>query len=207
MDDRPITDESRARLLDLLKETRSGFEPTFNRTVEMRRTLESLQIPHDAAILNVIEFALLLKFDLSCLLCEMIDDDSALRSNLYARLQILTVHESCLTLKSLLAKKFRTEMIVALGALADDSVLRKVHSDVCHLFEKSSREFGDVRDGIVAHRDADPEARVQLLEKADVRAVTDLVIEMLRILESVLRTLLPYLAELNDRLAKRSNRT
>ncbi|GEM_PF-3984858 len=194
-----ITPEQIETLLKISEEVRAASEELFLGSIKVRRALDKKGVKFDAAILNVFEFVQLLNFDLSCLLSDMIKCNSPLRQNLYARFLILTIHESCLTLRKLLASEFRYELSQSLG-LSDDNDLKQIHSRVCQLFERCNEDFGDVRDGMVAHRDNDPEIRIKLLEQAHIPAIADLVIAMGEIVKDLQKILLSYMHHLSRKV-------
>ena len=148
----------------------------------------------DYAIWNAYEFILLVQFDVSCLMRDMVSHESELGPNLYARLLVLTIYESTLTMRRLLSRNFQSTLENALE-IENNSALRQIHSRVQRLFEECNLQMGAVRDGIVGHRDADADVRVELLEKADVQEVTDLTIELLQTLGAILPYFFLYFAK------------
>lgn len=186
-----ITLEQRKTISRISEEVLAASEEIFLQSVKKRRTLIKKGIKLDEAVLNVYEFVPLLQFELSCLMSDMVKNGSPLRQNLYARYLILTIHEACKALKSLLAQRFRVELTQRLG-LQDDRKLKNIHSKICELFELCNKHFEGVRNGIAAHRDRDPETRIKLLEQADIKVVTDLVITMLQVMGELQKILLSY---------------
>jgi len=106
-------------------------------------------------------------------------------------LLVLTIYESCKSLKKLLAREFREEFTARL-TLKDDERLKSIHSTVCQLFEQCNRNFAAVRHGIVGHWDCDPQMRIELLKQANTLAVADLVRAMLKPLGELGDILFPY---------------
>lgn len=188
MDEKLITPETKKKLLATASLVLRESEKALIQSIEMRRRLNIDGSHEDYVFWNAYEFILLVQFDVSCLMRDMVSHESELGPNLYARLLVLTIHESTLTMRRLLSKDFQELLGSTLGSDVGAAV-RQVHSSVQKLFEKCNQQMGAVRDGIVGHRDADADIRVELLERADVQKVTDLTIELLQTLGS----LLPYL--------------
>lgn len=166
-------------------------EEIFARAISERESFDKRGIEYDSTVLNVLEFVELLQCDLNWLLNDLVQNQSTLRGSLYSRMLVLTIYESCKSLKKLLAREFRDELTKRLG-LKDDIDLKHIHSRFSQLFERCSSDFGEVRNGIIGHWDCDPKTRIALLKQANPQAVADLVIEMIKPLRELLMILLPY---------------
>jgi hypothetical protein len=68
------------------------------------------------------------------------------------------------------------------GEPALDQRLKDLHRAVNELFDSVNSRFGEVRDGLAAHRDPDPEVRLRLLQRVDVVEVTLLANDTLGVL-------------------------
>jgi len=194
-----LTLEQRKIWLKISEELGKDSEEILLWAIAMRKTFEKKGVEYDVAVFNAFEFVELLQCDLCWLLNDMVKHDSAWRGGFYARLIVLTVYESCKSLNSLLARKFREEFVKSLG-LTEDSSLKSIHSSFCKLFEQCRKDFGDVRNGIVGHRDCDPETRIRLLKQANCRAVADLAIAMLEPLRELQEIFLPYIRHITNKL-------
>ena len=144
-------------------------------------------------LFNGFEFLLLFQHDLSCLLADFATHTGTFRGNLYARLILLTIHESALTMRAVLAKDFREQLARTLGREELDHTVRQIHSRLDALFEESNATFGHVRHGIVAHRDRSAETRITLLNDAGQERIGQLVVEILPIVLSLSSLLKDYL--------------
>jgi hypothetical protein len=196
-----ITPETKARLVATTEASIAYTEQTLQAVVGMRRTFEARGVRFEDAVFNVIEFVLLLQFDLSCFFAELVRYTGSLRGNLYARQIIITIHESALTMRSLLARRFREQLVAASGAPGLDTELKGIHSSIQALFDRCNARFGDVRDGIVAHRDSDPAVRTRLVEAADQEDVAILAADLQEVLNRLLIPLLAYTSSLHQRLS------
>ena len=174
------TAELSARILDNLVTARSTLAPGFHSS--------------ELALINGVELILLAEHDLACLLSDLVSHTGTLRGNLYARLAILTIHESTHTLRSVIARPFREQLTLLVGGEHPmaDGILRAAHSAIGTIYDKSEAQFGTIRDGIVAHRDRDPDLRVELLRAADEEAVASLAAELLAALLSLLPLIATY---------------
>jgi hypothetical protein len=132
-----------------------------------RRRLDQAGSPYDTHTLNVLEFLALIQHDQSAILVQLLDATTRLQVILFARLLLLTVYESLKQLRGLLAKPFQDELALALGTHPEGTSARAAHSRVARLFAEWEREFGPTRNKVIAHHDADPEVRLQLLESID----------------------------------------
>jgi len=197
----PITIETRQRLRDLGAQTAEVAGEAFTEFLFVRRSLEAQGPTPEAAVLNGVEFFLLLQHDFASLLADLATHTGTLRGNLYARLILLTVHESCLTMESILARPFREQLVAAIGRAEADSILRQVHSDAITLYRRSERDFGEVRDGIVAHRDRDAEVRARLIAATEEEQIAQLAIDLLDILHRLSPLIREYIGVLRRRLA------
>src|SRR5688572_3660085 len=139
-------------------------------------------------MLNAVELMLLMEHDQSCLLADWATHTGTLRGNLYGRLLVLTIHESLKVMKSLLGPRFREQLVGALGEPEADAALKQLHSAVCKTSDNCEKQFGDLRDGLVAHRDHDADIRFALLEAATEHQVAGLAVSVLE----VTTKLLPY---------------
>jgi hypothetical protein len=81
--------------------------------------------------------------------------------------------------------------------------LKEAHSQLSKLFRLVEEQYGDVRDGIVAHLDADADRRVALLGQVSAEGVALLTLEFLPVLESLSRCFLAYSRNLHTAIRVR----
>ncbi len=138
---------------------------------------------------------MLMYHDVATLNRDMVSRDADLQAALYARMVLLTIHESCLTLRGLLGRDFQDE---ARNAFGDEAVaaVRSAHSSLNAVFELANREFGDVRNGLGAHRDPDAHVRWRLLKKGSPHTVANIVIAFLTANVTLLGTLDVYFSRI-----------
>ena len=118
---------------------------------------------------------------------DMIDHDPSFRGRFYARLLIVNIYETSLKYKALLARDFRNDLVAAGVAAVEVEQLGIVHKGFVDLFDECNRLYGDVRRGIGAHKDLSAEKQLELIEKATIRDVADLVVEMMKWTSSLMR--------------------
>jgi hypothetical protein len=149
---------------------------------------------------NVLEFTFLLNFDFGALLIEFMRHIEDQRGNLYARLITLVIHESTKTMKSMLGMPFQDALVAALGrdsALAD---ARSIHQRATVMYKHSKSLFGDVRNGIIAHRHSDADTRLRLLATMDDNLpVLNLALDMANLIAELLTLSQGYLDALKAR--------
>jgi hypothetical protein len=177
----PITPETRARVLKGLARSEQVLEQSLGGFVALRRRAARKGIPVVEATQNAFEFTTLTQFELSCLLRDMIQSDySRLRATLYAGLVLLAVYETSKKYRQILSSDFQGELGRVLGP--DGTVeARSIHRSASDLYKKCDRDFGDVRRGLLAHRDPCAHERLRLLRKIDVRRIADLAIGLLTV--------------------------
>ena len=194
-----MTPQTRDQLLRVTAQHHSLADQTFQSNIRLRQALNHRGITEYDTVLNVLEFIYLLQADVAALTHDLALHPPSLRTNLYGRLLILTIHESALTLRGLLAVRFRRSFAELVPDHTTDDALKSAHSRICTLFERSNAMFGAVRDGIVAHRHANADTRVALLQQADVEKVASLAIELLEIHGLLLPLMLQYTRALTQK--------
>jgi len=193
--DSPVKEKTKKKLLSVSESVSNFSEEALLSSIEYRRKLKYNGVEFDEDILNILEFILLLNFEINCLLTDMVNSTSKLGPNLYGRHILLIIHESTLTLRSILAKQFKEDSEYVFKSIKIDE-LKNIHSRICKLHDKAVKKFGDVRNGITAHKDKDPDIRIKLIEDSDVREVTDLVLEFFPITIALQKPLYQYLQSL-----------
>jgi hypothetical protein len=154
----PVSDETRAEMIRLAEEGQRLSAAILPYATAARRRGDS-----DESVLNALEFVVLFQFELNTCVKAVAQSLPGLEAKFHARSLVLTVIESLLTMRRLLARDFRSQLVAALREPALDQKLKSLHSEVDKLFEDCNSRFGEVRDGLAAHRDADPEVRLGLL--------------------------------------------
>lgn len=80
----------------------------------------------------------------------------------YARLLLLCLLESTKALRGVINIGYRTAVAKTLGGTAA-AELSELHNFIHHLFEDLNQTYGEVRQGLIAHRDPDAAVRFRLL--------------------------------------------
>jgi hypothetical protein len=80
----------------------------------------------------------------------------------YARLLLLCILESTKALRRVFNFGYRKAVAETLGGTAA-AELSELHTFIHHLFEELNRTYGEVRQGLIAHRDPDAAVRFRLL--------------------------------------------
>lgn len=195
----PMTPETKSRLLHMTDEAeRLAGHAVENLIVQRRRALVGLA-PQDEYLLNVIELALLAWHEISALSSDTVRYEGTFRANLYARLLVLSMYESAKRLKGLLGPDFLQAARSVVPEGPTEGELRRVHSDMSRFFKSCRTRFGDVRDGIVGHRDPDPNVRLALLLRTDSESALQMAEQMLLIFD----TLGPFIAAYTAGASKR----
>lgn len=196
--DEPLSRETRQRVIDLSSEHIPLAATLLDNAVTIRNRLHDLGLRSEDQILNAYELTLPVEFDLSCLICGLFEHDRTARAGFYARQIVLTLLESARTLRGMLGRTFREGMRERLGESADDS-LKAAHSRIGSVFDSVEAAFGEVRDKVVAHYDADPEARASSLRRVSPEEVARLVLELTPALQSLTTMFHDYLVDLLSR--------
>jgi len=189
----PITPATSARIIGLADQSIEVAEEGLNQFVALRRRLLQKEATADVAVHNAVEFSYLLQFDFNCLLIEFVRYTGSSRGSVYGRLLVLLIHESTRTLQSILGRQFQIQLAATIGR--DDALAecRALHRLAVELHRHSQARYGDVRDGILAHRDADPEIRLRLIAMThDHQAVGDLVTRMQEVVLRLARLTAEY---------------
>lgn len=200
----PITPAQRQTIAAEAEKTVAMAQESLDNTAAFHRSLPSDVLEQEGDLLNALEFVLLLQFDLTCLLQAFVANTGTLKGSLFGRLVLLTVHESLLTMRSLFSRQFRERMTNYLADPLVDDALRRIHSSIHRLFEESERRFGDVRNGIVAHRDASAARQLDLIEVADQEQIAALAIKMLQVIDELGPLMVRYTARLRAAYGDRS---
>lgn len=127
---------------------------------------------------NVLEFLSLYAFEFSCLFEDLIQHQKTLRGTIYARQLILLIYESAEKLRHLLGRQFQEDMQAIGYSVESVELVRRVLRCFNDVFERCNREFGDVRNGAIAHRDRSASTQRQLVEKVHPDLVAEIAAEM-----------------------------
>lgn len=173
----PASEKSRAEIARVAEEGQQIAEEVLSVAVTGRR--RGIGPNH---IFNALEFVVLFQFELNTCLKALAQARPGLEPKFHARSLVLTILESLLTMRRLLAKDFRSQLIAESMMPGLDQKLKTLHSEVNRAFEDCNLRFGEVRDGLAAHRDADPEVRLRLLERVDAEDAALLAIDTLQVL-------------------------
>lgn len=172
-----MTPKQLERLNGLLRQQRVTVESILPLLPQMRSVLARRS---EAALRvhNVLEFATLYGYDFNCVFEDMLRHQGTRRGLVYARFLVLLVYEASNKFRGLLGREFQADLR-SLGYGDEDVVLaRGVHKCFVRAFERCNRDFGDVRNGVVAHRDESGPTQYALIDKAQVREVVDMTLDM-----------------------------
>lgn len=178
--DRPMTAKQIEELKVILRRQRETTEEILQHLPRLRNLLTQAGEAEAARILNVVEFATLYGYDFNCVLEDTVDHQGTRRALLYARFLVLLVYEASQKLRHLLGGQFQDDLRAYGYGEESVEIARTVHKCFVDTFERCNSEFGDVRDGIVAHRDSSAERQLELMEVADVPSVIDMTLQMER---------------------------
>jgi hypothetical protein len=184
--DQPVRPETASKVALGMREAQAETERMLLDLVDRRR-ISPPSIDGLSAIFDAIELVLLVRFELAVLMEDLATPRGSLRANFYGRMLLLTVYESSLSLRSILGRPFREALALAFAHLDLGADLRNVHSRINRLAQKCTEEYGEIRNGIIAHRDQDAECRMQLLEKISGSHVIDLALELSQVITEFLR--------------------
>jgi len=197
--EQPMTAEQILELKSVLESQRATTEQILPYLPALRTLLADAGEAEAVRIHNVLEFATLYGYDFSCILEDTVDHQGSRRALVYARFLILLVYEASQKLRQLLGGQFQ-EDLRAFG-YGEESIktVRRIHKCFVDAFERCNSEFGDVRDGIVAHRDESAERQMELIEVADVPSVIDMTLQMERCVVQLGAMLWVHLQNQSDR--------
>lgn len=191
----PLTGATRAEALRITREQIATTGALLEQVVARRLASEEYGRLVTPEVSNAQELALQVQFDIGCLLNDMFTHDPSARARFYARLLILTMREASKTMPQVLGPAFRARMAERLGPDIDRR-LRDVHARLTALFRDVEAQFGDVRDGIVAHLDRDADRRLMLLGQVGTEPVAQLAIQLGEALNPLSGIFLEYLEAL-----------
>jgi hypothetical protein len=186
-DDKPISEETRAKLVSAAEDGQRLAGEILNLAATARRLS-----PDDKPALNALEFVVLFQFELNSSLKAVAQSRSRLEAKFHARSLILIVFESLQTMRRLLAREFRQHVVTRVAEQGLEQRLKLVHSAVDKLSKDCNSRFEEVRNKLVAHRDVDPDVRLNLLQAVDTEEVARLTLEALRILTQFHREFLQF---------------
>lgn len=181
-----ITPETKRKLRAQLQRAIKRGPRQIESMAYTRRLLKSRGKLNEARVLNVVQFTLLYVYDVNCLMDDVLKQGTDLRAKLYARMLLLVVQESLQKLRHLLGRQFRSavEEIDSSGEML--AATNEVHSTVTKLFERVNRQYGDIRNGVIAHRDDSAERQMDLINQTSIREAADLTIELGDVTNSIL---------------------
>lgn len=158
---------------------------------ELRVEAEAAALFVKPQVLNALELSALFRLEALCLVQDYHLAVGARRS-MYARLVLLSLYESMRTLRVLLGKAFRDEMIDALGLEVRDK-LNIIGRSISTIFDRVNSEFGGLRNELVGHRSADAMSRLYHLSNTDEEAIIRMAVEAFTPLNNLNLLYVPYL--------------
>lgn len=179
----PITEGTRRALVEICQRCQRQSQTLLQNVVWLRRQGLGRDDDDWSRVFDGFELAQLANFEIAAFLENMVAEELDLKANLFARYLLHAIYENSKSLRGLLNHEFRASVEKVIARADVDQALRAAHSRISQVFRDSDRGFGDVRNGIAGHRDADAETRIMLIEKTDAQPIADLAIAMLQGLE------------------------
>lgn len=164
-------------LLEGFAETRRVQEDIVQALTEippgpLRASTEAAVTLWKPEVLNAIELATLYRLEAASLVQDFQLAKGA-RKAMYARLLLVTVYESMSTLRRLLGKAFREEMMRVVGPETSDQ-LNEIGKRISETFARTNEQFKDLRNQLAVHRSPDAMQRLYHLSNTDGAAIASL---------------------------------
>jgi hypothetical protein len=175
-----MTDATRSALLLKLSEAATDADNALPDVAAMRQMFARLELNHVAELFRVLEFTLLLRFDLSILFADYVENEHRPQAHVYARFLILTIYEGAKTYRHLLGKQLQAELASSDDAKELIPHIRRVHKALNTIASEAEKVYGDVRNGIAAHRDADAIIQLRRLRDIGGEELADFVLRFLQ---------------------------
>jgi len=153
MTHQPMTEGTRRNLLALLSDGARLADGSIDGVAAHREMFARLGMAHVAELYRVLEFALLLRFDISILFADFIRREHEPAAHVYARFVILTIYEGSATYRRLLGKHLQDTLAANADARPLLPRIRALHKAMSSVAKEAVREYRDIRHGIAAHRD------------------------------------------------------
>lgn len=175
-----MSDATRSKLLLQLAKNASIANDALPGTAAAREMFARLDMNDVAELYRVLEFALLLNFDLSILFADFVKNEHKPQAHVYARFVILTIYEGTKTYRHLLGKQLQKEL--ASSEATKDLIphIRASHKALNDVASEAEEVYADVRNGIAAHRDSDATTQLRRLRQIGGEELTDFVLRFLR---------------------------
>ena len=136
----------------------------------------TIGIPFLVQLINLLEYILLMDYDLSCLFEEMASTRSRWKKRLYARLVVINLYECANDFAFLLGKPLREQLIVI--RLPNLDVERRIIHNEIVKFNKSHNAFlKRIRNSVIGHRDHDAESQIEFIKSFKTNEIYRLGIE------------------------------
>jgi hypothetical protein len=116
-----------------------------------------------ARLYQVLEFSALLNFDLAILFADYVRHELAPKSHVYARFVVLTIYEGTKTYRQLLGRELQDILAADSSSRPLVPLIRGVHKALNAVATDAEHKYGDVRNGIAAHRDVEAVAQLKRL--------------------------------------------
>jgi hypothetical protein len=199
----PLQPEMRRKILDILAESEKLAANVLKQTGEYRRFFDRVGAEGIAELYRVLEFTSLVQLDIACLYADYLLHEDAPRAHVYARFLILTIYESTRTYRSLLGKRLQRKLSEQEGSVVFLQQVRAAHKELCAVSERADRVYGEVRNGVAAHRDE--EAVMQLGRLREIGG--DEFHELVAAFHAALNTLVVLLADFSGAVKQVVDRT
>jgi len=194
----PLSAETRDQLIALSADIELHTDSLLAESGRYRALFDRLEMPLFSKLFHVQEFTCSVQFELACLFSDYLRHELGPRAHVYLRFVVLAIYESTKTYRSLLGRDVQSSL--ASFPSQDDNLarIRSIHRELVRLSELSDRQFGDLRNGLAAHRDAEAAHFIKRAREVGGEELGELVIPFL----SCLNSLFELLRDMNRSVAE-----
>ena len=147
-----------------------------------KQRAKKIQFDHVAGLYNASQFCMICELDLSILHFDLYMANTPWRKKLYARLLAMTLVECVEDITQLLGKEFRQNLDKAITKNDYKQKLNPIVKALTEFKKKHERNFRDIRNIAVAHRDQNAERQLVTINKIDPKMLGNLSLEFMGLL-------------------------
>jgi hypothetical protein len=162
-DPEPLTPASREKLLSVLREQEEVAAQIVRDVGAGRHFFEKFGFEGIAELYRVLEFTAVLRYDVTVIFADYVSYEMTERSHVYSRFLILTLYESTKTYRRLLGKNLQKKLANDKAASEFLARARGAHKALSAVADEVAKRYGDIREGIAAHRDEEALAQLERL--------------------------------------------
>lgn len=140
-----------------------SVEALLNSSIEWRKNCERFEVDSLIQLANIIQFIILVNYDMSCLLDDMCRKHSRLKRKIYTKHLILVMFEGTEDLKELLGKKVQDILKELNCSESMINQIRQLHKELHEFINKNYSFFRQVRNTVIAHREHNAQEQIELL--------------------------------------------